>query len=436
MPKLIFSWGRHSRAVSQLLKRKSFHNFSWMMIGQGLGYFFQAAYFVLLTRLLGTKEYGVYAGAFAFTSLFAPYASVSMGTIFLKYASGEPDLIAPYWGNILMVNLSLGAVLVPALVIIGRYTLSAEAAHLVFLASIASCVFAQLVTECARVFQAAEKMRITALLNLMTNGVRVFTVLALFFFLHHATAWQWAVASVGVSGMSAAAAVGVVLYMFGMPQFRPKLAIQRSSEGMGFAFATSSSTLYNDLDKTMLSHYGMNEANGIFTTAYRVIDFATLPTIALREVMVTGLFRAARESFHSAAKLGNRLLRRSFLVSCVVALMLVATAPLLPKVTGRGFGETVAAVRWLALIPVLRSIHQMTGLVLLATGHQRIRTANQLVTAGFNVALNLWLIPRYGWIGAAWSSLATDSLLALANWTLVLGLGRRYKQAPTPKPIA
>ncbi len=30
---------------------------------------------------------------------------------------------------------------------------------------------------------------------------------------------------------------------------------------------------------------------------------------------------------------------------------------------------------------------------------------------------------RYGWLGAAWSSLATDGSLAIVNWTILQCLG-------------
>jgi O-antigen/teichoic acid export membrane protein len=36
----------------------------------------------------------------------------------------------------------------------------------------------------------------------------------------------------------------------------------------------------------------------------------------------------------------------------------------------------------------------------------------------FNLCANLYLIPRYSWHGAAWSSLATDGGLALSSWIL------------------
>jgi len=45
--------------------------------------------------------------------------------------------------------------------------------------------------------------------------------------------------------------------------------------------------------------------------------------------------------------------------------------------------------------------------------------------AVFNVFLNLWIIPAYGWRGAAWSSLASDGLLAAILWLIAIRLCAR-----------
>jgi O-antigen/teichoic acid export membrane protein len=56
---------------------------------------------------------------------------------------------------------------------------------------------------------------------------------------------------------------------------------------------------------------------------------------------------------------------------------------------------------------------------------QNYRTATQLAAATLNFFLNLWLIPTWGWHGAAWSSLCTDAALAAMNWgTLRIQLNR------------
>jgi O-antigen/teichoic acid export membrane protein len=61
----------------------------------------------------------------------------------------------------------------------------------------------------------------------------------------------------------------------------------------------------------------------------------------------------------------------------------------------------------------------MMGSALTGAGFQNERTAAQVVAAGMNFLLNLWLIPAYGWRGAAWASLVTDGALALMNWIIL-----------------
>jgi O-antigen/teichoic acid export membrane protein len=58
-------------------------------------------------------------------------------------------------------------------------------------------------------------------------------------------------------------------------------------------------------------------------------------------------------------------------------------------------------------------------------GYQSARLATQVVAALFNFALNLYLIPRYSWVGAAWASLATDGGLALLLWIVVFWLAKK-----------
>ena len=58
-----------------------------------------------------------------------------------------------------------------------------------------------------------------------------------------------------------------------------------------------------------------------------------------------------------------------------------------------------------------------------------MRMSIQIAVAIFNVLINLWLIPAYSWRGAAWSSLASDGLLALGIGTAVFVLCRRSERA-------
>ena len=395
-------------------------NATWMMAGQGVSVVMQAAYFAILARLLGAVEYGVFVGAFAFTNLAAQYSTLGSGTMFLRYVSGNRPAFAAYWGNIVLLTLVLGGAMVAVLTLAGRFVLNPASASLVVFAAIANCICQQLTTETGRVFQTFERMGITAMLNMLTNVVRTLAAGAMLLVLHKATAFEWAVASTAVSILAAVAAVICVTATFGRPQFRPIMFPKHGWEGFGHAIAGSTCSFYNDLDKTMLSHYDMNHDNGIYTVAYRVIDIASLPIFSIRDAAMPRLFERGRTAGVTAsAELAGRLRKRTVPIGLAVSLGTFLVAPVIPLIVGKGFAESVSALRWLALIPLFRSLHQMSGSAMTSAGYQRYRTASQLGAALFNFVLNLFLIPAYGWHGAAWASLATDGGLCVVNSLLL-----------------
>jgi O-antigen/teichoic acid export membrane protein len=392
------------------------HNAGWMFAGQGAGYVLQALYFVMLARLLGAYEYGIFAGAFAFVNLTARYGTLGTGTVLLRYVSIDRSSFALYWGNMLLVTTGGGIIMVALLYLAGSRLLNPASAAVVLLAALANCFGTQLTTCAALVFQATEQMRITALLNLLTNFLRTLAAGLLLLLVHRTTAWQWALVSMIVSLIGSAVAVSVILFQMGKPRFSLGLMKRRLTEGMGFAFANSTTSAYNDLDKAMLSHYDMNAANGIYTLAYRAVDIATMPIYSLVAAAMPSLFRKGTESLEEAAQLAGRLWKRIFVVSLMAAAGLFFLSPLVPRIAGRGFVETAEALRWLCLIPIFRSVHEIAGGALTGAGLQRYRTAGQVAAVVLNFLLNLWLIPAYSWRGAAWSSLATDGALGVMIW--------------------
>jgi O-antigen/teichoic acid export membrane protein len=420
--------GIRSRLIHHL-RNPIVRNAGWLLGGQGLGLIFQGLYFILIARTLGSAQYGAYIGAFAFTNVLAAYCPLGTGTLFLRYVTGRRQLSLPYFGNILATTVFVSIIAVAGLTWAAPHMINPSSAHLVFLSAIANCVFGQLSTEIARVFQAFEKMRITALLNLQMNAARMFAALGMLLTVHHGSAYQWVVLSTIVSGLGAAAAVILAIRLLGLPKFSPRLAREHMAEGIGFAFASSTTTVYNDIDKAMLSHYNLNRSNGIYSMAYRVVDIACMPLFAMRDAALPRLFEQGREGgiLRSAAS-GRRLMRRALLFCGAASVILFVTAPLIRLILGPGFAESSTALRWLSIIPIFRAVHQISGVVLTGAGLQRFRTGAQLMAAVLNFGLNLWLIPRHGWLGAAWASVATDAALGFANWTILTIIRKRAER--------
>jgi O-antigen/teichoic acid export membrane protein len=403
-------------------------NAGWVMAGTGTGIIMQGFTFILLARLLGPREYGIYVAAFAFAMIASQYSALGSGTVLLRYVSIDRSQFAPYWGSVLLTLLTVSTLLIGGITFLGRKTLKPESASLIIFAGIANCFFQQLAVEAGRVFQAFQKLKLTALVNAVTNTVRLIAVVVLLVMERHSTAWQWSIMSVIVSGIAALLAFGLVTFQVGLPKFSLSNLFGNIGEGFGFAFAGSTTAVYNDLDKTMLGHYGMDRANGIYTMAYRIVDIATTPISSIQAAAIPKFFQRGKESLSAAAELSNTLLLRVVGVGAAVAVAMFLVAPVLPMVLGHGFQDSVEALRWLCWIPIFRGIHLINGCALTGSGLQNYRTGAQVIASVFNFLLNLYLIPVHGWHGAAWSSLMTDGGLALLNALILFFLLKKRER--------
>jgi len=428
MKRLAAILGQIRRQNLRLRESALARNSVWMFLGQGLSVVCQGVYFILLARLLGVVEYGIFAGAMAMVMIVAQYCALGSHSVFLRYVSADQTRYARYWGNVLLTTVNVGSLMTLLVICLGPLLAHSYSRPMLAWIAIANCLCAQLALAAGRVFQTFERMRITALLNLLTNLLRTVAAAVLLLGWHRVTAGQWAFTAMVVSMIAAVVAVAAVRHRYGPAEFSLRLARERAGEGAVFALSYSTTGLYNDIDKAMLGHYGMNAANGVYSMAYRVVDVCTMPLFAIQAAAFPRFFKKGEaEGLGSTASYALRIVKRTAPYGVLAAAAMFIAAPLIPKIVGHGFQESAAALRWLCLLPLFRSFHLSAGDALSGAGRQKMRLATQSFAAVFNFAVNLYLIPHYGWYGAAWSSLATDGLLAILNWAVLLTLARNGK---------
>ncbi len=391
-----------------------------MFLGQGISLVCQAGYFGCLGRLLGSTEYGIYVGAVALVAILAQYSALGSHSVFLRYVSAAPERFARYWANVLVTTVVLGASFAALLAWVGPHVSPSCSHGMLACLAVGDCVCAQITLAAGRVFQALDRMRVTAMLSLLTNILRAMLAVAFLWTMHHAAARQWVIATLIISAVVAAIAVALVTRHFGKPEFSARLWKDRTGEGLVFALSYSTTGIYNDVDKAMLSHYGMNTANGIYTMAYRVVDTCMMPIGAVHTAAFPHFFRRGVEGAQSTCAFARCILKRTAPTGLLLAMLMFVVAPLIPHVVGGSFTESAAVLRWLCLLPLFRSFHMSAGDALTGAGHQKLRLSAQTCAALLNFGSNLYLIPHYGWLGAAWSSLGTDGTLAILNWTMLI----------------
>jgi O-antigen/teichoic acid export membrane protein len=427
---LVYWWTKVSAIRTNLLARNS----GWMLAGLAGNSFLQAATFLLLTRLLGVSEYGVFAGAFALVNTVTPYSSLGSQMIFMRYVSADRNSAPIYWGNMLAVTAATTLFLMAALALVGGRLFSFRSVGLIMVLVVANCFMGQVTNNASMVFQTFEELKATAWLRMLSNLLRLLTILALVLLLGRATAFQCSLALLASSAIAMVVAAVWVRAVIGGARFSSRLLVRRFWEGIGFSVAGSTQSVYNDIDKVMLSHYGMNVANGIYTFAYRVVDFATIPVNSLDAACLPRYFALNNQSVSRVTSLAKKIVPIGALCGLAAAGFTLLASPFVVRIAGHGFGEALLALRWLCWLPALRGVHQLTGGVLTATGLQNYRTAAQFLVALLNFVLNLFWIPAHGWLGAAWASLVSDGSLAVLNLSLVILVLALRKQPASPNP--
>src|SRR5690242_16241621 len=115
-------------------------NAGWMFLGQGCSLVLQATYFILLARLLGKHEFGVFVGATALVSMVSQYGSMGSGMVLLRHVSQRREKVAELWGNVLITTCGAGFFLVVLLTMCGPWFIGPSSSAIIVFIAFAECV--------------------------------------------------------------------------------------------------------------------------------------------------------------------------------------------------------------------------------------------------------------------------------------------------------
>jgi len=404
---------------------------TWMLLGQGLALGFQAAYFVLIGRALGSHEYGAFVGVASLVSVLAQFSTIGMDLIIIRDVSRDESRFPTSWGLALELSL-VGFVAVTAVtMLIGHFILSPGLQILIPFVALSDTLFARIAMLSSKAFQARGNFAYSAKLIALTNMARAVIAGLLYLHVLHthvlASAYMWT--SLYWISSSIVAVIGFLLvtWKFGLPKWS-RFVWAEISEGISFSLSSSSISIYNDIDKTYLVSIGQNSAAGIYSAAYRIIDVASTPIYSIYSAAFPQFFREGAKSVRHARDFSLKLLRTTVLYSLGAAAAMYLGAPYLPLVLGKSFAESSIALRWLCLLPLIRCFHYAAGTTITGSVSQWYRTVQQITAAFLNLALNVLLIPPFSWRGAAVASLLTDGALAAMNWACVYWLIARQER--------
>lgn len=403
-----------------------------IMSGQFVRIAVQAAYFVVLARLLGSSGYGAFSAVVAAGAIAAPFSSLGTNILMVRNVARSADQARQEWWRALSYTVVLGALFSLLVAIVVQVTGTVGGAFgAVFWLIIADVVGIKLVETSGNLWQALGKhaqlvwlppafyfLRLSAASVLMLGGYSV-----------DLSSWAIIYAS---ATMPLAAVVAIYTCTRLRGALNPKRLWRMNGvdlrDGLLLSVGVASATAYNDLDKTQLAKIDSHEVAGVYASAFKIVDMAYVPVRAVAIAYYPKFFAAGAQGISESARLARKLLMPcvglAFLAWCGLELF----APLIPYFLGDEFATSTDMVRVLALLLLIRPLSFTAGDALTGAGQQGFRSWFQVAMAGVNFFANLALIPMWGAWGAIISTLVCEVVLAGSLWSRVLVLVNRNRK--------
>lgn len=373
-------------------------------------------YFIILARLLGAEMIGKYTFALAFTTIFSIIADLGLQPVIVREVARAKERAQEYLSTAFAVKLLItgcayGIVLIAAyllgypvltlqLIAIAGIVMMLDGFHLMFYGVLRGLqnlryesigmIGGQIITFA--VGTAAVVLRLPLHMLLVALGL--------------GSLWNVVFSAVMVSRQR----------LHVRPKFDRVIARRFIGYAIPFMLAGIFVKVYSYIDTVLLQHMKGDLEVGLYSVPYKITyAFQFLP-MALSAAIYPALSNTWATNKARASWIFDRALLYAILLSLPIALGIAALAPqIILSVYGSEFVQSILPLQISIFGLVFIFLYFPVGALLNATNRQVVNTVCMGITMVTNVILNLFLIPRYGAVGASVAAVATNAFLWIAT---------------------
>jgi O-antigen/teichoic acid export membrane protein len=186
---------------------------------------------------------------------------------------------------------------------------------------------------------------------------------------------------------------------------------------------------YARIDQILVYELAGAHDAGLYAAVYRILEQAQFVPITIATTFLPLVASAYKVDVAKARRMTQLVLDHLAAASFpAVGFALAASEPVIELLFGEAFIEAAPALPVLMGAFVLICVGYLSGNLVIVLGLQRRFLVYSLIALVFNVGLNAILIPPYGFIAAAWVTLATEALVVGTTTVMVMRrLGHRPK---------
>ncbi len=379
----------------------------------------------VLARGLGSSDFGVWSTLFAACQIAGSFGELGLTQVTVSRAAAEPDR-EPQW---------LGALLLLRLLVVIPITIASLIAVLLIAPSHQDKVAGVLI---ACVALAGAPGVIGAVFQLRIRNDISMALLTLNSIIWAGAVFAVAAASGGIIAFAAVfllstalmTVLGVVLALrFTTVRLRGARQLWRPllRVGVGVGIAGIFVTSYVRLDQILVFELAGEHQAGLYGAAYRLLDqvqFIPMSMMTTLFPLIAAAYASRRDRVRNLLQAAGEYLSMASLP--ILAFTIVAARPIMILLFGIQFAAAAPALPVLAGAFVSISFGYLVGNMVVILELQRRFAIYAAIGLLLNAILNVVLIPRYGFLAAAWVTLLTEvTVMSLSARSVLQALQMR-----------
>lgn len=380
----------------------------------------------VMTRYLGTEGYGKFTTVTTFLQFFGVLVDFGLSLTTLSMLSEDESKRDRVASNMLTLRIVSAAVFfgfAPLLVLAFPYSGDVKSAVAVGAFSFFFLAVNQILTAA---LQKELRMGRVALAEVLGRATLFVGALAVAI---QGLSLQWMVATLVFANLVTILVNWLLvgkLYSV-RPRFDRPVWKDIFTQSWPIGLAIVFNLVYLKGDVIILSLTRTQAEVGLYGSAYKILDVVTVVPIMFMGLVLPLLVKARAED-EAASRTGfpefNRILQRAFDFMALLALPLVAGGiavgpELMTLFAGEGFEGSGPLLQILVVAAGAVFFGSMFGHAVIAVKKQKPMVIGYAVDAVLATALYLSLVPRYGAVAAAWTTVASEGFIMLATFLMV-----------------
>ncbi len=383
---------------------------------------------ILIARLFGAERVGEFAFVMTFSLLFTFLATAGMPWALIREVSTHPGRVRRYAENGLSIVTTTGLLTIPLMAAVALlFNRSGDTLVAIGWVGLA-LVFDGLAQVVCAVFNGFERMELAAVVTIVQE--LAFLIMgAVVLLLDLAFSWLFVIY---VPSRLMGFVTSWLLYRKLMgyslrPRWDKPFALAMVRNAAPYAANMALGPVYLRVDVIVLNFFQGNFDAGIYEAAtnifYRFNVFARTINNALMPMMARE-FETEAQRVRAYINVATKYQLAMGMPMSVAGVMLAG--PLMNALYGQAFEQSAIVFGLLAPIITLRFINNTLATALTASDLQSRRSLAVAMSAVFNVALNLFVLPRYSFVGAA----VTTNLTEVFFFVVLYGFLRKCLPHP------